>query len=51
MNIYHATPCDISATGFYFKTYEEYCQESKAHNNSYGQPVEKFEIQFIDGEN
>ena len=31
----HAQPYDISATGFYF---------------AYGDPVEEFEIQFIDGE-
>ena len=51
MNIYHATPYDISAMGFYFKTYEEYCQKAKKHTNAYGQPVEEFEIQFIDGDN
>ena len=50
MNIYHAAPYGISTTGFYFKTYEEYCQKAKTHTNAYGQPVEEFEIQFIDGE-
>lgn len=45
-----AQPYDISASGFYFETAAEY--EEKAGNlmNSYGQPVEEFEIQFIDGE-
>ena len=51
MNTYHATPYDISAMGFYFKTYEEYCQKAEKHTNAYGQPVEEFEIQFIDGDN
>ena len=51
MNEYHATPYDISATGFYFKNYEEYSQKAKTHTNAYGQPVEEYEIQFIDGEN
>ena len=37
--------------GFYFKTYEEYCQKAEKHTNAYGQPVEEFEIQFIDGDN
>ncbi len=51
MNIYHATPYDISAAGFYFKTYEEYLEKTAHHTNDYGDPVEEFEIQFIDGDN
>ncbi|MCT4609428.1 MAG: antirestriction protein ArdA [Pelagimonas sp.] len=45
-----AQPYDNSATGFYFETAEEY--EAKAQNlrNAYGEEVEEFEIQFIDGE-
>lgn len=50
-NQYHATPYDISATGFYFSDYEEYCTKAATHKNAYGQPVEEYEIQFIDGEN
>lgn len=50
-NQYHATPYDISAAGFYFSTYEEYCEKAKTHKNAYGQPVEEYEIQFIDGDN
>ena len=50
-NIYHATPYDISATGFYFSTYEDYLEKSASHRNQYGGPVEEYEIQFIDGEN
>ena len=50
-NQYHATPYDISATGFYFSNYEEYTEKAAAHKNEYGDPVEEFEIQFIDGEN
>jgi len=48
---YHATPYDVSATGFYFSTYEEYLEKSASHRNAYGQHVEEYEIQFIDGEN
>lgn len=46
----YAQPYDLSATGFSFVSYEEY--ETKASNlkNDYGDPVEEFEIQFIDGE-
>jgi len=50
-NIYYATPYDISATGFYFKNLEEYCSKAATHKNAYGDPVEEFEIQFIDGDN
>ena len=50
-NIYHATPYDISAAGFYFSTYEEYLDKFASHRNEHGDPVEEYEIQFIDGEN
>ncbi len=50
-NIYHATPYDISATGFYFSTYDEYQTKSASHRNEHGALVEEYEIQFIDGEN
>lgn len=46
----HAQPYDISANGFYFETKEEYQAKAKALRNDYGDPVEEFEIQFIDGE-
>lgn len=45
-----AMPYDLSATGFYFETVEEYNRMSSDLRNEYGQPVEEFEIQFIDGE-
>jgi len=50
-NIYHATPYDISASGFYFNTLAEYQERSIKHRNEYGDPVEEYEIQFIDGDN
>jgi antirestriction protein len=50
-NTYHATPYDISAAGFYFQTYEEYLKQSASHRNEYGDLVEEYEIQFIDGDN
>ena len=50
-NVYHATPYDISATGFYFSNYEEYAEKTASYTNEYGDPVEEYEIQFIDGEN
>jgi hypothetical protein len=45
-----ATPYDISANFFYFDDYETYQEKAKALRNAYGQPVEEFEIQFIDGD-
>ena len=45
-----AQPYDLSADGFYFETPEEYTRKADALRNDYGDPVEEFEIQFIDGE-
>lgn len=50
MTTLYARPYDISATGFYFETYEEYLEKSEALLNAYGHKVEEFEIQFSDGE-
>ena len=46
----YAQPYDISATGFYFDTAEEYAQKAAKNKNDYGQTVEEYELQFIDGE-
>ncbi|PCJ75201.1 MAG: antirestriction protein ArdA [Rhodobacteraceae bacterium] len=46
----YAQPYDISTTGFYFETEEEYKKSVNALRNEYGDPVEEFEIQFIDGD-
>lgn len=50
MTTLFAQPYDICAKGFYFDTTEEYEKKSKNLINDYGQLVEEFEIQFIDGE-
>ncbi len=44
-----AQPYDQSASGFYFENAEDYQTKSKALKNDYGEAVEEFEIQFIDG--
>lgn len=49
MNKFFAQPYDQSATGFYFTDFADYEAQAAALTNSYGQPVEEFEIQFIDG--
>ena len=48
-NLY-AQPYDISATGFYFESAEEYTEKASKLYNPYGEHVEEFEIQFIDGD-
>lgn len=45
----HAQPYDISANGFYFNDYETYKVKAASNKNEYGDPVEEYEIQFIDG--
>jgi hypothetical protein len=46
----HAQPYDITAAGFYFSTAEEIDEKVSKLTNGFGDPVEEFEIQFIDGE-
>ncbi|MEM0955448.1 MAG: hypothetical protein AAGI24_15015 [Pseudomonadota bacterium] len=50
MTTLYAKPCDISATGFYFESADDYDTKSKKAVKDFGQPVEEFEIQSIDGE-
>ncbi len=50
MTTLYAQPYDISASGFYFEDADSYARQAAALRNDYGQPVEEFEIQFIDGE-
>lgn len=45
-----AQPYDLAAIGFYFTDYDDYRLKASALRNDYGDPVEEFEIQFIDGE-
>lgn len=46
-----AQPYDISAAGFYFETVEDYDRLAATNRNDFGQVVEEYEIQFIDGDN
>lgn len=45
-----AQPYDISAQGFYFDSVAQFEKAARQCRNAYGQPIEEFEIQFIDGE-
>ena len=46
----HAQPYDLNATGFYFESLKEYASKAGENCNAYGDPVEEYEIQFIDGD-
>ena len=46
----HAQPYDISATGFFFETAEQYSERIKKVRNDVGGQPEEYEILFIDGE-
>jgi antirestriction protein len=50
MPLFYALPYDITASGFYFHSREEYDALRLACRGDSGLPVEEFEIQFIDGE-
>lgn len=50
MTTFYAQPYDISATGFYFDTFDDYQVKARRARNDHGQPVEEFELQFIDGD-
>lgn len=49
-SVYFAQPYNIDATGFYFEKYEEYQEKSDQLKDRFGQPVEEFELQYIDGD-
>ncbi len=46
----YAQPYNIDAIGFSFQSADEFFDKSRRHQDRFGQPVEEFEIQFIDGE-
>ncbi|WP_342075618.1 antirestriction protein ArdA [Yoonia sp. SS1-5] len=50
MTQFYAQPYDLAATGFYFDNAETYSNKIRAITNDYGEPVEEFEVEFIDGE-
>lgn len=50
MTTLHATPYNCDAAGFYFANVMDYETKCAIHVDRYGQPVEEYEIQFIDGD-
>lgn len=49
MSTFFAQPYSLDAVGFYFDTLEAYPEKSENLLDAFGNPVEEFEIQFIDG--
>ena len=47
---YFAQPYNLSATGFYFEDLDDYNAKAEGLRDDYGQPVEEFELQYIDGD-
>jgi len=50
MTVFYAQPYDLAASGFYFEGAETYKAKIGKVRNDYGEIVEEFEMQFIDGE-
>ncbi|MEW7008464.1 MULTISPECIES: antirestriction protein ArdA [unclassified Lentilitoribacter] len=50
MTTYFAQSYDLHANGFYFDDGDEFREKFDKARNEFGDPVEEFEIQFIDGE-
>lgn len=48
--ILYAHPYNLDARGFYFSTLEDYERLSSRCRDRFGNPVEEFEIQYIDGD-
>ena len=48
--LFYSQPYDISAERFYFRSIDEFSKQSADLKYQHGQPVEEFEIQFIDGD-
>lgn len=47
----YANPYDITASGFYFESFEEFEEKAKRTRNDSWELVEEFEIEFISGDN
>lgn len=50
MTTCYAKPYNLDAIGFYFDSMEAFTSQSENLTDHYGQPVEEFEIQYINGD-
>ena len=46
----YARPYDTSVDGFHFESADDFTAQARKLTNAFGQPIEEFEIFFIDGE-
>ena len=46
----YATPYNLAAQGFYFTNMDDYEAKSKCHLDAYGNLVEEYEMQYINGD-
>ena len=51
MTTLYANPYNIDGTGFYFTSAEEYAEKSSGHTDRFGNLVEEYSIEYIDGDN
>ena len=47
--VFYAQPYSVDAKGFYFDSFEDYTTKQARCRDRFGNAVEEFEIQFIDG--
>jgi len=50
MCVLYANPYNTSVNGFFFSNPEEYKAKSSVLTDSFGQPVEEYEIDYVEGE-
>jgi hypothetical protein len=50
MTILYANPYNIDANGFQFSSVEEFTQKAAALRDRFGNPVEEFEIDYLEGD-
>ena len=50
MTTLYANPYNIDAAGFYFESADEFTEKAQNLTDRYANPVEEFEIDFIDGD-
>jgi len=51
MTTLYANPYSLDATGFYFDSFEDYEAKATTARDRFGNKVEEFEIDYIDGDN
>jgi len=49
MTLLYAQPYNRSVEGCHFQTYDQYRKNAEGLTDSFGLPIEEFEILFIDG--